>query len=946
MKTPLLIFIIFGCHAVLANKCARPNLSQEKLYVYSNIGQMSVQVSRCNFKNAKEVYSDISDNCIKAFESGIFIDKWSERNVLAAENTPVVIEAYIAKADLTKNEIYLKSGQICRYDRGFCYDPLQGNTYAVVWKIVDRTKIECASQLFQLFEGDVDIWEFQPQGLTYLFYYDDYQDKAFYLNLKTKGSCQDNDVWYTEDGYIVSKKPLKSKNIEVNAALKMKSGRKGVKGGVKGGRITYMPENQNYFYLRPKSVVSEIILKNCEILSLGMEAITNNIDSSYLENPQNLRLILKRYYDLIISTRENILTKIKCGSTKNVTLNLEHQFTELSESFKNATDNIKEIENTLETAGNLEGIREDVDTLADQISTYLKKNGEFDKLLKELSSDVNNNSKNINNNDLEIKTLSEKSEVLERIVNNKLPDLITKSETYDKINQIEQEFHNKVKELIMNVTLLLLQNESSNGVKGKGTTTAEIESMILDKLSSFNLDQQQAAIDALKEKTELLINSLRSETNNNASISENKVMKKLDSVASQNQLITDKITNIEKNVDTLNKTINELKTDIDNNDKHFDDIIKKFEVQINDIMENSSYIELVIADLREDLGNLSRKEVDFNPIYEKMDKSLEKELKQRDERLDSLDDITAKLTEYSEKSTSDIDSLQQQINDTNESLNNFNDMKENVTDNIEKAVSPVNKKLVDMNEILEDHSKKYDTVQNSLDNIEKEIVIGLDNLKTNFSDVINQLNSTLEDNSVAVVKLSEQDNRINNVIDNLKNDLESQGQSINNLESVLQQEINQCQVTSNNTSGMIDNLKDNVTELYEAIKLHEGSILELIKGFEKVSLQSASKSGVKTTKGGVGASGAQVANQERELYYLRTQLTGANIKIKTLENKIQQLETQIEQLFLKSVKLEDILALAIKSVNNDIKGTNERIGLVEFDIKSELALCCKNRRKV
>ncbi|XP_057664157.1 uncharacterized protein LOC130898707 [Diorhabda carinulata] len=964
MKRLLLLSVIIGCYiGTDAEKCRRPNLSRNFVYIYSTTGKVPVKIGRCLFNNTKDTYSDISDNCRKAFQTGVFIDKWSESNKISDKGSPIELEEYVSRADLIKNEVDLRSGSECRYDRGFCYDPTETNSYAVVWEIFDRSKVQCPEQLYKVFEGDVDIWDFQPQGLKYLFYYDNFADAAFSLGLQSQGNCQDTDVWYTEEGYVVSKTPLKAKNMDGFASLKTKTGIKGVKGGikggVKGGRITIMPPNRLYFSLKSKKIVSENIMRNCDILSLTLEQVIDEINSEYLDDSQNLHFLLKRYYDLIQKTKEDILEIIKKESTLYLSLEMKQKLSELSQKFEKTLIDITDIKNTLESAGNLKGIRADIDNLHLEINKLLKKNGEYDDLIKRLSTSIEEHSKAFDDKDSELQKLSVKLEELQTFINNQLSTMITKNEVYDKLHELEQGFHNKVKELAMNVTLLLLQHEGSGGVKGKGTANAELEQVIIEKLKGFNLDQQQAAIDSLKLKMELLFDQLKSETYNNATLLEEKISKQIDDLAAQKQPILDRLDKVEKNIDELNSLIDNLKLDLDKREKSQDNILKEYENKIIKIWENFDTYDKIISDLKKDLSDLREKEVDFQPVYKKIDDSIEEALKPRDRRLDNFEDITSKLTDSIQRDTSEVISLQQQIDEINKGLKKVDDLKLDITDEFEKEVRPVHSQLFNLTGALEEHSKKQTATHEDLQDAKNSIHSELEYLKRQIQAAGDQLNATIEDNSDSISKLIEQDNILKASIESLEQEVGNQDKFVKNLDTFVKDKTVKYDLMNENLDQLINKLNENVTELYGAIKKHEESILELSKQCEKAALQSSSK--VSGTKGGVKSSSVKTTyyqqnsgktgkvveysvdegsdgsytqtkttqfvrdNHNEEIATLRSQLSDVLVELTTQNMRISHLEKTVYELSHKLKATDDALTYSTKALDQKIDITEELV---------------------
>ncbi|KAG5884536.1 hypothetical protein JTB14_006913 [Gonioctena quinquepunctata] len=243
------------------------------VFIYRRSGEISVKVNRCLFNDSRQAYSDVTENCMKAFQTGNFKDKWKVVNHLKDRGSPVVLEEYVTGADLMKNEIQLRSGTVCRYDRGFCYDPRETINYAVVWDVVNKSSESCPSKLEKVFSGEVDFWDFRQEKLRYLFYYDNRSDRAFYLNLVKITKCDNKDVLATDGNeFIVSQWQFNSFS---------------------------RPEPiKNSFRVESKRVITEAILQNCDLQHYPLD-FTNRISHENLKDSRNLKTILEFYQQLI-----------------------------------------------------------------------------------------------------------------------------------------------------------------------------------------------------------------------------------------------------------------------------------------------------------------------------------------------------------------------------------------------------------------------------------------------------------------------------------------------------------------------------------------------------------------------------------------------------------------------------------------------------------------------
>ena len=831
MKQLLFVLVSVAIYGTLeAANCARPNLNRANVYIYSSIGKVPVRVSRCLFNDTKDAYSDISDNCVKAFQSGTFIDKWQDKNILAEKGSPIVLEEYVSKADLVKNEISLRTGKICRYDRGFCYDPTETNTYAVVWEILDKSKVQCPNQLFKVFQGDVDFWEFKQQGLNYLFHYDALEDKAFYLSLENRAQCQDTDVWYTEEGYIVSTKPLKSKDMESKGlALRTKGG---VKGGVKGGAIKAGASvSHDYFTVRTKKIVSENILKHCDIKSLSFEELIEAVDSDYLQNPHNLHLILERYYNLIMDTKQEVIELIYKESTVNITKELKQQLIILQELLEKTRVEVTQIQETLLAAGDLKGIRIDVDTLAKQIALLLKTNEHYDEIIKEIYESIKKNTVLINDQSKEITTLYEKVEKIQQIINTQLPEFITKQEVYEKITQIEQDFHGKLRDLAMNVTMLIMEGGGggSGGVRGGPKAKEELEGLVLEKLKTFKLDELESKIDRLSEKIQLELNQYRHESYSNSTLLEERILKKLADLEAKNKPILDRLNKYEEQINNLFSEVSVIKETAEHFKESVEKVFKEFDSKHESILKTFEDYDKLINQVRSDLKVLSEKEIDFTPAIEKAKQLLQEALRSRDIRLETLETLAVKLGDSVEKSEHEFDNVENQIKGLQESLSRIDRVKEEISEVIDRKSAQCEKNLSELKEIVEQISAKRDQTDKDLQASKEASKTRIDGVYEECRSSIEHINATLGEDRKLIDQIQSEDTRINGVIDNLRKEIGGHKDSISKLESLITEKSFACEAKGKQNRELIDELKKKVTELYEIVKKQEDLILELKK---------------------------------------------------------------------------------------------------------------------
>nr|XP_023029908.1 major antigen-like [Leptinotarsa decemlineata] len=349
------ILIICWAPSIYAQHCSNPNVSRQRLLIYRIIEEVEVQIVRCKYFDRSHpalTYFDITNNCLKTPITSIFVDKWEEANYVNSPNSLVNMEQYKAKADLIRNEIKLRSGTICRYDRGFCYDTKEGNNYAVVWELnkePHRSIHSCPTSLEQVLYGSVDIWDFPVKQLKYLFYTDYRTGEAFYLRLIKKIDCHKGETWVTEGNeFLVSRLKLTPRIADTKVL------------------------NQYYLPVQTSKKVSEAIMKNCEVHDYPLD-FSHRSSNEYFENPAMIRLIfqkLKEKFELEIN-------KMSAKPTKGGSLDSNVFLKEINKlKYYNSEKNTQLLdimERIRSTESNLELTRNDLMNIKKLIGSFNEK---------------------------------------------------------------------------------------------------------------------------------------------------------------------------------------------------------------------------------------------------------------------------------------------------------------------------------------------------------------------------------------------------------------------------------------------------------------------------------------------------------------------------------------------------------------------------------------------
>ncbi|XP_023028107.2 uncharacterized protein [Leptinotarsa decemlineata] len=274
------ICFIFGHQrTVITETCNNPEVTRNQVYIYRLAEEIKVKVFHCQFKYSKHSflsYSDIGKNCRIASGFGVLKDKWGDNIEAGSKESKLIVEGYDTKADLISNEIRLRSGTLCRYDRGFCYDPKESVNYAVVWDITRKPVDKCPKKAAEkVFYGFTDIWDFPKKRLKYLFYYDDHQDEAFYLKLTKNIICNGKFIWYTEqNGFVVTMSVLDTSS---------------------------KPSSKFYFPIKTKRIITSAIMRNCDL-----EEYMENLEKDKVLNSKTVDILMELYQKLKSETKTEI----------------------------------------------------------------------------------------------------------------------------------------------------------------------------------------------------------------------------------------------------------------------------------------------------------------------------------------------------------------------------------------------------------------------------------------------------------------------------------------------------------------------------------------------------------------------------------------------------------------------------------------------------------------
>ncbi|XP_018567060.1 uncharacterized protein LOC108907749 [Anoplophora glabripennis] len=231
----LLVLCLCACADVKNDKCRRPEiLSPRTLFVYQQTDTVDVTIYHCHYRqeikcihgNCSDClvnklkytdvettyqYSDITQNCINAFDTNKFIDKYgiSNQPKVVTYNlnctysrldkiVNVTLRKYDRRAEIGRDRIVLQSGTFCKYTSGFCHDKKED--IDVMWTVKDLAD-EC-SLYRKINVSDLYYFAFNHNRYAILESY----GKYFPIKLTTKqGSCSVAKTWKTQqEGLIIT----------------------------------------------------------------------------------------------------------------------------------------------------------------------------------------------------------------------------------------------------------------------------------------------------------------------------------------------------------------------------------------------------------------------------------------------------------------------------------------------------------------------------------------------------------------------------------------------------------------------------------------------------------------------------------------------------------------------------------------------------------------------
>lgn len=985
----LLLLLIAYFTDVDGHLCSRPVVKRRKVYIYRTKSVTYVKVIRCLYNDKINMYYDISDNCLSAYINGTFTNKYDETYHVKKADSPAILEVYITKVDLLKNEIFLRSGTICRYDRGFCYDPKERSNYAVVWEVLPKPKEKFPDTQNPIFYGFVDLWNFTSNNLIYLFYYDTHVDISFAFRLSQSLGMNKKQIWYTdESGYMISFSCLG----EPYYSLKKPS--------------------RNFFSLKSKRFVSEAILKDCDLRTNALDVDTE-LGAEYLVDPENLRIILRQYQSRLhmnnnyFASVESHITKIE-SNMEDVNYNKSTSCTKVDlNSLLNKTTELETKTKHLHLSEErlwlgLNSLMEKMNSLRNTSDEkILLPQSEFDKTFIKFQDYYNKNHI----------SLPQIEDYISKKIGPQLEAVNKSSMTcLDKIKSIETE---KIKNQLIDSlekNLVEWKNAINEKIHSSNNKTKEIEENLNRFINNLYQDQKltdeklHGIEDTAKYDIELL--------NKTVSNMGNALKSKIESIVSLTHKCSDDITNLKNSIhnsfERSHSDLNQLNISLIEKihllEKHINDLaslaetsklvqndyknstIKKIEQYVNNITENyknyADNIELnikekfkpIIDGLNNDRKNLLGK---VNNITDDIDNNIRKYLINNNMRVEglskTLNQTTTHILKEIENNNNRINNEERRLSDsilyTNESakqfkfdLTNFKNRLESLNFDLLKFKEGVH---INWNELLENYSKDKKLFGDELSNLKLIAIQNTNYINLTFNRIIDEKTKYVVDQlqsanktmyelekSMGDYKKKAKEFVSSSMIITEKNILQKLEPRITSLENSTTKYLKETGILTSTVQNEVDNLKEqmsqtcniqygklntSISDLNRTIFSREGVTNMKMEGLEEIIRSLNSKIGVvEKSVEHLTINTSLVHNDTENNKHLAVNLEN---RLFSLSRNLNKIETDVVT----------VLSKQITGFNQTLEKNNVTIEKVMTDlitINVKVSKCCEEARSM
>ncbi|XP_023025044.2 uncharacterized protein [Leptinotarsa decemlineata] len=915
MRITVLFILTISWHrsGIQTQKCGKPEVTRNNVYIYRRPEQLPVKVNRCLYNDTKHAYSDITENCMRAFKTGIFQDKFQRVNYLRERGSPVLLEEYYTFADLIKNEIRLRSGATCRYDRGFCYDPSETNNYAVVWDVFKKPLLACPTRLELVFVGLADIWDFHGGQLKYLVYLDEKGDRAFYLKIIRKAYCDNKNLLITEGNhFIISLIQLDS---DFHSGMLPK---------------TY------YFSMDTKKEVSEAIMRNCDLQQYPLD-FTNRIGDEYLKDSKNLKTILEYYQQLIIGVKlDSERSSTKGGVDSNARI-LNIFYRNLTTLEFLVSDIIKAVNTINDNLKKLQQARVGENNNADMNVTM--------RIIQELRSEDKRIMKRVDNEHDALNNLDKKISDLDRLIRNQNVKYPTRTEFNRELSNIQNEINNKLQVFITKLDSVLKEN-----LTNLKNNDSKFQKDIADRYDK-SLEKIESDFENLDELVEDIRNQLESEVSStNKTIIENFTLVK-NRLASIERELSEIQPFLAKWRETENKTEN-VRKDLENHRKNLLGTILLTEGHIKAIQSNLTDTNFIllnnkfnISEIKDRFEKLLKK---FGGIDWDVVRNLKPDTVSHREFQKEINKSQEGYERRIEKVMKDLNMGLKQYN--NNCSQQYSNLRFEVFRKIDNLSADVTRKITENENRVKEHSKKLS------DSAKIDVKESASKNFTNILSDINKLKSTLlNEKKLVFEKLNENEgdiSKIKNEIQKYKTDsLGSVKLNEQNLKD-LQKNINDTNNILRNSGEDIEKIKQQVDDINEHISSVEQKMEEnrfnttqyCKKSYEDILNQTDEKiSRIKhSTLQNISLLGRQLTTVKEDSLKnqepIRIRVENIDVLLEKLKNELEEYKTDSTSNFgvlkteLKKIH-ENFIETKKRSMNNEAETTKVKDDLDEVTKK-------------
>ena len=557
--------------------------------------------------------------------------------------------------------------------------------------------------------------------------------------------------------------------------------------------------------------------------------------SSKEERKYNVQLtILEETKKLKINLEITEGQKLKRIYIKTMTLeelislnNFFAQFKDYSEAFDFLLKNFTKIDrNKIIYSNNNNDItiillfalgEDDYDIIEDSIEITLHRytGNKLNKSLSNINTVINNLKSSLEKFNLSIKELK----------SNVLNDKIEKDK---RINELEQNFYNKLNELNQEIVINNKQNEDKENIDSKFED-------IYNKIKEQNI-----FIEDIKKNIDENDVNIRNEINKNNKIFLEKEEELAKLISEKFDEFIKRINNYEEKNNEMENIFNDKLVDLDNKTNIcFNELIKKINIKNS---KNNAYQE---DELKEQLNEVINTVVEEN---ENLEKRIENKFEEKineilNTKIKYLEEKIIKLEKISEEKPNK-DNNQNNI----EQINNFNSLIKEKFDEIEQIKNNLMNNL-ETNELkINENSLKINDISEQIKELVQEInknksnELDIENMKKEINNKINEIkeeNIKNLDEIKTKINYEEQNNEYNKKIKEIKEELNTMINNLNELIKKNSDDINN-KIQSFNTD-IIKTLEEKNNSIEKRININESKLSTIETKINEISNKEKNK---------------------------------------------------------------------------------------------------------